>query len=123
MRGWPIYPACDLTMFSVLSCPVKTLKFTGKEAFSGKPLGCCFDNSPWKAGKFESGGDKAQRASPGWAGEQCPCFLVWVQADSGLRLWDVPIPPLEAQCLQPEARPPGKHVGKARLQLQAYSSS
>ena len=110
-------------MFSVLSCPVKTLKFTGKEAFSGKPLGCCFDNSPWKAGKFESGGDKAQRASPGWAGEQCPCFLVWVQADSGLRLWDVPIPLLEAQCLQPEARPPGKHVGKARLQLQAYSSS
>ena len=30
---------------------------------------------------------------------------MWVQADSGLQLWDVPIPLLEAQCLQPEARP------------------
>ena len=77
VRGWPIYPACDLSMFSVLSCPVKTLKLKGKEAFSRKPLGGCFDNSPWKAGKFESGGDKAQRASPDGVGEQCPCLLVW----------------------------------------------
>ena len=70
MRGWPIYPACDLTTFSVLSCPVKTPKLTGKEDFSGKPLGRCFDNSPWKAGEFESGGDKTQGANPGWSGEQ-----------------------------------------------------
>lgn len=67
MRGWPIYPACDLTMFSVLSCPGKTLKLTGKEAFSGKPLECCFDNSPWKAGKFESGG--AKHRGPALAGQ------------------------------------------------------
>ena len=111
-------------MFSVLSCPVKTPKLTGKEDFSGKPLGRCFDNSPWKAGEFESGGDKTQGANPGWADEQSvPASPCAVQADSGLQLWDVPILFLEAQCLQPEARPPGKHVGKARLQLQAYSSS
>lgn len=81
IRGEPTHPVCNLTMFSVLGCPVKNPKLTGKEARSGKPLVQCFDNSPWKAGKFDCGGDNAQKASSGWAGGQrAPASLCGVQS-------------------------------------------
>lgn len=74
MTGEVSHPTCGLVTPSVLGSPVKIPKLPGKESRWWRP----FANSPWKAGKSESGQDEDRRpALAREAGRSSPHPIVW----------------------------------------------
>lgn len=68
MRGETSHPECGLVTISVLGCPVKTPKLTGKETGSGKLLGeTALITLPGKRGSLSLAGAKHGR--PALAGQ------------------------------------------------------
>lgn len=74
MRGEVSHPMCGLVTPSLLGSPVKIPKLPGKESCWWRP----FANSPWKAGKSESGRDEDRRpALAREVGRSSPHPIVW----------------------------------------------